>query len=74
MCPILDATQNLESTSEFFQVLFRAGACSLFLITFWLTYTDGFCANAMLKQLRGMRRFVPRSDPTSNLGEYITPS
>ena len=38
---------------------FRAGACKylMFILIFWLTYTNVCRANAMLKQLRGMRRF-----------------
>ena len=37
--------------------LFRAGACTLWFLTFWLAYTDGCCANTMLRPLRGMWRF-----------------
>ena len=35
-----------------------AGVCSLGLLTFWLTHTDGRRANAMLRPLRVMRRFA----------------
>ena len=35
--------------------LFRAGTCTLCFLTFWFTYTNGCCANAMIKLLREIR-------------------
>ena len=45
--------------------LFRGRACTLYFLTFWLTYTDVCRADAILRPFHRMRRFKPRGDSTS---------